>query len=84
MNAKLGLFVALLLGVVVFTLQNTESVDIRFFFWHLSLSRALLIFLVFAIGILIGYLLATLQAGRVGRVGSEKRDMIEPPTGGGG
>ncbi|MFZ5764014.1 MAG: lipopolysaccharide assembly protein LapA domain-containing protein [Thermodesulfobacteriota bacterium] len=81
MNAKLGLFVALLLGVVVFTLQNTESVDIRFFFWQLSLSRALLIFLVFAIGILFGYLLATLQAGRIS---GEKRDMIEPPTGGGG
>ncbi|OKY76817.1 MAG: hypothetical protein BM485_01755 [Desulfobulbaceae bacterium DB1] len=64
MKARLGLLMALLLGVIIFTLQNTETMNIRFFFWQLSLSRALLLFLVFGIGILIGYLLATFQIGR--------------------
>ncbi|MFH1215159.1 MAG: LapA family protein [Pseudomonadota bacterium] len=73
MKAKLGLLMSLLLGVVIFTLQNTEMVDIRFFLWQFSLSRALLLFLVLGIGVLLGYLLATFQAGRSGA------DKIDPP-----
>jgi uncharacterized integral membrane protein len=64
---KLGLFMALLLVVVVFTLQNTESITIRFLFWQFSLSQALMLFLVLGIGILLGFLLGSLRTGAAGK-----------------
>ncbi len=51
----IGLVLAGLL--VLFTLQNTEVVELRFLFWTLSVSRALVIFLVFATGLMVGWLL---------------------------
>ena len=48
--AGLGLLVL----VVLFTLQNTETVPISFLFWEFTLSRALMIFMVFVIGVLVG------------------------------
>ncbi|MCK9295881.1 MAG: LapA family protein [Desulfobulbaceae bacterium] len=59
MKTKLGLVMALLLTVVVFTLQNTEMISIRFLFWQFSLSQALMLFLVLGIGVLLGFLLGT-------------------------
>jgi uncharacterized integral membrane protein len=64
MKKKLGLAMALLLGVVIFTLQNTEMISIRFMFWQFSLSRALLLFLVLGIGVLLGFLLGSYRTNR--------------------
>ena len=56
MKAKVVFALILVLLVVVFTLQNTEVVEINFVFWHFAMSRALLIFIVLGVGILIGLL----------------------------
>jgi len=55
MRAKITLSTAILFCVVIFTLQNTEVVSIRFLFWDFSLSRALLFFIVLAVGFLSGF-----------------------------
>ncbi len=55
---KILLLMVILLLVVVFTLQNTEQVDIKFLLWHLSLSRSLMLFLVFTLGVLTGFVLS--------------------------
>jgi uncharacterized integral membrane protein len=57
MKVKFILLFALLILVVIFTLQNTAMVDINFIFWHFSISRALLIFVVLGAGILAGLLI---------------------------
>jgi uncharacterized integral membrane protein len=54
-KAYLGLALALLVAVLV--LQNTEVVEVRFLFWTLSMSRALLLPLVFIAGLLAGWAL---------------------------
>jgi len=64
MNYKMPLVIILLLLVVIFTLQNTEQVNISLLFWHVTLSRALMIFLVLAIGLLAGWILGTVQCRR--------------------
>lgn len=47
-----------LIGVIVlFTVQNTEVVELQFLFWKLAMSRALLLFMVLAIGVIVGWLL---------------------------
>ena len=49
------LFVLLAL-VIVFALQNTQVVDVQFFFWTLSMSRALVLLGTLVIGLFAGWL----------------------------
>ncbi len=52
--------VLILVGLVVlFAVQNYEVVELRFLFWTMAMSRALFFFLVFGIGIALGWLLRT-------------------------
>jgi len=60
MKLKVALGTILLLLVVIFTLQNSDMVTIKFLFWSFELSRALMIFLVLTAGILIGVFLGNL------------------------
>ncbi len=54
----------LLLVVVIFTAQNYEVVVIRFLGWSLTMSRAVIIFLAFFIGVLIGWLTSWGRGGQ--------------------
>jgi len=47
----------LLIIVAAFIFQNTAVVEIRFLFWTLSMSRALLILVLLAIGMVLCWLL---------------------------
>lgn len=42
--------------VLIFVFQNTEVVLVRFLVWDLSMSRALMLIVVFALGFLSGWL----------------------------
>ena len=57
MNSKLILSLSLVGLVVIFIIQNVVVVDVRFLFWTLSMSRSLLVFLLIAIGVIVGWLL---------------------------
>ena len=57
MNLKLILSLTLIGLAVLFVVQNVAVVEIQFLFWSFSLSRAILIFVVLAIGIIVGWLL---------------------------
>jgi lipopolysaccharide assembly protein A len=57
MNAKHILAIILAGTAAVFILQNVTSVDLTFLFWTLSMSRALLLFLVLSLGFILGWLL---------------------------
>ena len=59
-NVKLVLSLTLTGLVVLFVIQNVSVVEIRFLFWTFAISRALLIFLVLAVGIVVGWLLHSL------------------------
>ncbi|NIQ01988.1 MAG: DUF1049 domain-containing protein [Nitrospinaceae bacterium] len=54
-NLKVYASMGLVILVVLFTLQNTERVSISFLFWEFQISRALMIFAIFIIGILTGF-----------------------------
>ncbi len=71
---KLSLGALLLILVVVFTLQNSEVVNINFLFWSFSLSRALMIFVVFIAGVLLGTFFGNYSKimAKVGKKGSEE------------
>jgi len=56
MNTKMYISLALLLLIVIFTVQNAAVVAVSFLFWKLEISRALLIFFVLIIGIIVGWI----------------------------
>ncbi len=57
MSFKLILVLIIAGLVVIFITQNVVAVDVTFLFWSLSLSRALLIFFVLIIGVVLGWFL---------------------------
>jgi putative membrane protein len=57
MSFKLIIGLILAAVVVLFILQNVTTMELTFLFWTLSMSRALLMFLILSIGILLGWLL---------------------------
>ncbi len=58
----LGLVIGIL--VVIFIIQNTEIVEINVLFWTISISRALVVLMVFIIGILVGAILKSMGERR--------------------
>jgi lipopolysaccharide assembly protein A len=57
MNLKLVLILIFVGLIVIFITQNAAVVDVRFLFWNVSMSRALLIFFLLIIGIALGWFL---------------------------
>ena len=53
-----SILLLVLLGlVIVFALQNTQVVEVQFFFWMLSMSRALVLLGTLVIGLFAGWLI---------------------------
>ena len=55
MNYKLLLILFLTGLAVLFIVQNVTIVEISFLFWSIQMSRSLMMFLLLAIGIIIGW-----------------------------
>ncbi len=64
MNIKLILILLLSGLVVLFIVQNVAAVEIQFIVWSFRISRALLLFIIFAIGLLLGWALHSYGAYR--------------------
>ncbi len=62
MKFILGLIFGIVM--VIFIFQNIDVVEINFLFWSISISRALMIFLVLLIGIILGAILRSVSLGR--------------------
>lgn len=57
MNFKLIFSIAMAGMAVLFIIQNVTVVDMKFLFWTMSMSRALLMSLILSVGIILGWLL---------------------------
>lgn len=55
-DIKLILAIALAAVVVLFVLQNTEPVRVEILFWSWTASRAIVLLVVFLIGVVAGWL----------------------------
>jgi len=63
-TAKLWMAAGALLLALIFVVQNTGPVPIRFLFWQFPMSLALMIFLLLGAGILVGWVAGTLVSRR--------------------
>jgi uncharacterized integral membrane protein len=67
-----------LIGIVlVFAVQNVADVEVQFLIWSFALPRAILIVVVFALGMLIGWILHSLRARK--RPAATTADVLRPP-----
>lgn len=57
MKTKVVIIVLLAILLIIFVLQNTEAVKIDFFLWHFNMPMALLLFVCFAVGLIIGLII---------------------------
>ena len=51
------IFLVLIGIVIIFVIQNVQVVEVKFLFWEVSMSRALVLIATFGIGLLGGWLL---------------------------
>jgi uncharacterized integral membrane protein len=68
------IFICLIGLVAIFVLQNTQVVEIRFVFWTISMSRALILFATLAIGLIGGWLLTLPKRSKTHIEQSKKLD----------
>ncbi|MCX7856989.1 MAG: LapA family protein [Deltaproteobacteria bacterium] len=61
--SKLTVLVILLSIILVFTFQNTESVEIVFWPWKITMSKALLSLGAFLFGLILGFIIGSLRKG---------------------
>jgi uncharacterized integral membrane protein len=54
----IGIIIGIL--VIVFMVQNVETVDLKFLAWSVSIQRAVMILIVFIIGIGIGFVVRSI------------------------
>lgn len=79
MPVKTVVFIVLAILIVIFTIQNPQVVDIQFFVWKTSISKALVLLSTLFIGIILGWLITWM--GYSQRKRKQKREVEEiPPT----
>ncbi len=60
MKPKAVIILIIFVLFLIVLLQNTQVVTLRFLFWEMSMSRIILLAVVLLIGIVIGYIAATI------------------------
>jgi putative membrane protein len=66
-RTRLTLSLVLVGVVILFTLQNTQVVEVRLLFWTLSMSRVLLIILLLVVGAVLGWVAHSVYSRRARR-----------------
>ncbi len=61
MSSKVIALIILLVFLLIFAIQNTQSVVIKLLFWEISTSAALTILVSYLIGFLTGWLVMVLK-----------------------
>jgi len=61
---RLWLTIAIVALFALFTFQNLVTVEVTFLFWAVQLPRAILVFVVFALGALFGWILNSARRHR--------------------
>ncbi len=74
MNLKLILILIPACIAIIFLVQNVEAVEVRFLFWSMAISRALVIFFTFIMGFVVGWFLHGFLTYR-----KAKKDKMDQP-----
>ena len=61
-DIRLWFSIAVLALVIIFTLQNIVTVEVTFLVWTIALPRAILLFVVFVLGVALGWILKSVAS----------------------
>lgn len=64
MSVKLTSILIIVVLVALFVIQNVAIVEIQFMFWSIQMSRSILMFLLLAVGMMLGWILKSHFHGR--------------------
>jgi putative membrane protein len=64
MSYKGIIIIVLIVLCLIIFFQNTEVVTFRVFFWELSMSRIVMLIFTLIVGVVIGYVIATVRRGK--------------------
>ena len=64
-----GIIIGIL--VIIFMVQNVEVVDLQFLAWTIHLPRAIMILIVFVLGIVVGYTARSIRSRKRKKRGEE-------------
>ena len=70
MTVKTYFYIACLVVLVIFVVQNFALVNVSFLLWEITLPRSFMLLLVFGLGLACGYGLAELREHRRGKSSS--------------
>ena len=80
MPAKTIVFIVLAILIVIFTIQNTEVINIKFYPWEKSIPTALILLGTLFIGIILGWLITwtgySKRKRKEKKEGEEKKPML--------
>lgn len=62
MKTKHYVMIGSILIFIIILLQNTQVINFRILFWKISMSQVILLFLMFLLGIITGYIPGYLRA----------------------
>jgi uncharacterized integral membrane protein len=65
MKTKILVVIVLIILLIIFVLQNTEVIKVDLFFWDLNIPGALLLFVCFAVGLIIGLIIPSSRSKSV-------------------
>ncbi|UCB45510.1 MAG: LapA family protein [Spirochaetota bacterium] len=77
--AKLIIGVIIGILVIVFMVQNVETVDIKFLAWSASMQRAIMILIVFVVGIGIGFVIRSIGYRKKKKREEEEEKKVKEP-----
>jgi len=78
MRVKIIIITILALLLVIFAVQNTEVTVVKLWFWHVDMATAILIFVSFAIGLIIGLLIPSFVGKKRSGVKEELKQEAKP------
>ena len=78
MPVKTIVFIVLAILIVIFTIQNTQVIDIQFLTWKASISRALVLLSTLFVGIILGWLITWGGYSRRRRKEKQEREEKKP------
>ena len=64
MTGKVIVFIVVIAVILIYTLSNTEPVEVRFLIWHAPISKALITLGSLLLGVILGIVIAKLDQRR--------------------
>jgi len=79
MKVKIIILLILLILFTIFVSNNTEAIDVWFFFWPLNISKIVLLIITLVVGVILGLITATAFGKSAKKDETKGKNLSERP-----